>query len=160
MYDSASRGQKARKAIAILADQKPTLTELDLLEIGCSAGYGTAVYAEAFRSVTGIDIDEPAVAHAQASNARPNVRYLVMDSERTGFPDACFDAIVCTHIYEHVPDARRLMQEIHRLLRPAATASSPPATACAGTNPTTDCRCSQCCQSSWRTGICSCSAVA
>jgi len=120
MYDSVSRGQKARKAIAILADQHPALRELDLLEIGCSAGYGTVVYAEAFRSVTGIDIDEPAVAHAQASNPRPNVRYLVMDSERTGFPDACFDAIVCTHIYEHVPDARRLMQEIHRLLRPGA----------------------------------------
>jgi 2-polyprenyl-3-methyl-5-hydroxy-6-metoxy-1,4-benzoquinol methylase len=118
MYDAVSRGQKARKAIAILADLEPGLKALDLLEIGCSAGYGTVVYAEAFGSVTGIDIDEPAVAHAQASNARPNARYLVMDSQRTGFPDDCFDAVVCTHIYEHVPDARRLMQEIHRLLRP------------------------------------------
>ena len=118
MFDAATRGQKARKAVAILQDHRPALGALDLLEIGCSAGYGTVVYAEAFRSVTGIDIDEPAVRHATASNARPNIRYLVMDSQSTGFPDACFDAVVCTHIYEHVPDASRLMQEIHRLLRP------------------------------------------
>ena len=118
MFDAASRGRKARKAVAILEDHRPALGDLDLLEIGCSAGYGTVVYAEAFRSVTGIDIDEPAVRHAILSNARPNVRYLVMDSQCTGFPDACFDVVTCTHIYEHVPDARRLMREIHRLLRP------------------------------------------
>ena len=118
MFDAASRGQKARKAVAILQDHRPASSELDLLEIGCSAGYGTVVYAEAFRSVTGIDIDEPAVRHAIRVNARPNVRYLVMDSQQTGFPDASFDVVTCTHIYEHVPDARRLMREIHRLLRP------------------------------------------
>jgi 2-polyprenyl-3-methyl-5-hydroxy-6-metoxy-1,4-benzoquinol methylase len=118
MFDAATRGQKARKAVAIIQDHRPALGDLDLLEIGCSAGYGTVVYAESFRSVTGIDIDEPAVRHAIGSNPRPNVRYLVMDSQRTAFPEACFDAIACTHIYEHVPDARRLMQEIHRLLRP------------------------------------------
>jgi 2-polyprenyl-3-methyl-5-hydroxy-6-metoxy-1,4-benzoquinol methylase len=118
MFDAASRGQKARKAVAILADCRGGLRELDLLEIGCSAGYGTVVYAEAFRSVTGVDIDEPALRHARSHNARPNLRYLRMDSQHTSFPDACFDAAVCTHIYEHVPDATRLMQEIHRLLRP------------------------------------------
>jgi len=118
MFDAATRGQKARKAVAILRDHRPDLGGLDLLEIGCSAGYGSVVYAEAFRGVTGIDIDEPAVRHAKASNARANVRYLVMDSQSTAFPDASFDAVVCTHIYEHVPDARRLMREIHRLLRP------------------------------------------
>jgi 2-polyprenyl-3-methyl-5-hydroxy-6-metoxy-1,4-benzoquinol methylase len=118
MFDAASRGRKARKAVAILQDHEPALRELDLLEIGCSAGYGTVVYAEAFRSVTGIDIDEAAVRHATTRNARPNVLYLVMDSQCTGFPDQRFDAVVCTHIYEHVPDASRLMREIHRLLRP------------------------------------------
>ena len=66
MFDAATRGQKARKAVAILQDHRPELGGLDLLEIGCSAGYGTVVYAEAFRSVTGIDIDEPAVRHATA----------------------------------------------------------------------------------------------
>jgi 2-polyprenyl-3-methyl-5-hydroxy-6-metoxy-1,4-benzoquinol methylase len=117
-FDDVSRGRKARKAVAVMQDHRPSLRELELLEIGCSAGYGTVVYAEAFRSVTGIDIDEPAVRHAIRNNARANARYLVMDSQRTGFPDESFDAVACTHIYEHVPDARRLMQEIHRLLRP------------------------------------------
>lgn len=118
MFDPDSRGQKARKAIAIVRDHRPDIGCLDMLEIGCSAGYGTAVYAEAFGRVTGIDIDEPAVLHAVQDNARPNIRYLVMDAQRTGFPDGRFDVVACTHIYEHVPDANALMREIHRVLRP------------------------------------------
>jgi SAM-dependent methyltransferase len=118
MFDADSRGQKARKAIAIVEDYRPDVDCLDMLEIGCSAGYGTIVYAEAFGHVTGIDIDEPAVEHAVCDNGRPNIRYLVMDAQRTGFPDGCFDVVACTHIYEHVPDAPRLMREIHRVLRP------------------------------------------
>jgi len=117
-FDAVSRGQKARKAVAIIQDHRGSLRSQELLEIGCAAGYGTVVYAEAFRSVTGIDIDEPAVRHAIRNNPRANARYLVMDSQRTAFADACFDAVACTHIYEHVPDANRLMREIHRLLRP------------------------------------------
>ncbi len=35
------------------------------------------------------------------------------------FPKDMFDVVICAHVYEHVPDANRLMQEIHRVLRPA-----------------------------------------
>jgi 2-polyprenyl-3-methyl-5-hydroxy-6-metoxy-1,4-benzoquinol methylase len=118
MFDATSRGGKARKAVAVMQDHRPDLGSMHLLEIGCSAGYGTVVYAEKFGRVTGIDIDEPAVAHAKRENARPNTKYLVMDAQRAEFPDGCFDAIACTHIYEHVPDASRLVHEIHRLLCP------------------------------------------
>lgn len=29
-----------------------------------------------------------------------------------------FDIVTCAHVYEHVPDANRMMQEIHRITRP------------------------------------------
>lgn len=118
MFDASARAHKARKALAVIEDYLPALGNLDLLEIGCAAGYCTVVYAEAFRTAAGIEIDEPAVRHAVCNNARPNIRYLVMDSQRTGFPDGSFDVVICTHIYEHVPDASRLLREIYRLLRP------------------------------------------
>ncbi len=31
-------------------------------------------------------------------------------------PAAEFDVVTCTHIYEHVPDAQRMMDEIYRVL--------------------------------------------
>jgi ubiquinone/menaquinone biosynthesis C-methylase UbiE len=34
------------------------------------------------------------------------------------FADASFDIVVCSHVYEHVPDSGKLMKEIYRVLRP------------------------------------------
>lgn len=34
------------------------------------------------------------------------------------FPDQSFDILVCNHVLEHVPDDRKAMAEIHRVLKP------------------------------------------
>ena len=33
------------------------------------------------------------------------------------FSDQCFDAIICNHVLEHVPDDRRALSELHRVLK-------------------------------------------
>src|SRR5262249_48110178 len=40
------------------------------------------------------------------------------DIADTGLPSASFDAIVASHVLEHVPDDGRAMQELYRLLKP------------------------------------------
>ncbi len=70
-----------------------------------------------FKTVVGTDVDEPAVRFAAGRNVLPNLFWTVQDSQHLGFRDESFDVITCTHIYEHVPDAARLMDEIYRLLR-------------------------------------------
>ena len=40
-----------------------------------------------------------------------------LDVTAIGFPDETFDVILCSHVLEHVPDDRRAMRELRRVLR-------------------------------------------
>jgi SAM-dependent methyltransferase len=122
MFDERGRLQKARKTVAVILD---ALREADLdpadarvLDIGCSTGILTRHYAGYFGSVVGVDIDEGAVQWARENRPAPNLEYRVGDSMELPFGDAEFDVVTCTHIYEHVPDAQRLIDEIFRVLKP------------------------------------------
>jgi SAM-dependent methyltransferase len=45
-----------------------------------------------------------------------------LDIQDIPYPDASFDAILCCHVLEHVPDDRRAMRELHRILAPGGWA--------------------------------------
>lgn len=122
MYDAERRAQKARKTLSVLSDHLAKSgrdpAHLTLLDIGCSTGFMTRIYGESFARVIGVDIDDGAIRHARAHNGSGNVEFLVGDSMDLDFEDGSFDCVACTQIYEHVPDSRRLMDEIHRVLKP------------------------------------------
>ena len=48
---------------------------------------------------------------------------IAMDITRIDFEDDYFDAIVCNHVLEHVPDDRRAINELYRVLKPGGWAS-------------------------------------
>lgn len=41
-----------------------------------------------------------------------------MDITAISYPDDTFDVILCSHVLEHVPDDRRALRELHRVLKP------------------------------------------
>ena len=45
-----------------------------------------------------------------------------LDVTDLSFPDASFDVVICNHVLEHVPDDRKAMSELHRVLRPGGWA--------------------------------------
>lgn len=118
VYNAAGRKKKATKTLAILEDCLGNLEDRTILDIGCAAGLSSRWYARAVESVVGMDIDLPAVSFAKESNSDDNLSFVVMDSQRLGYPESCFDIVICNHIYEHVPDPHILMSEIHRVLKP------------------------------------------
>jgi SAM-dependent methyltransferase len=50
---------------------------------------------------------------------RPDV---IMDVENITFPDNTFDVVLCNHVLEHVPDDKKAMSEIFRVLKPGGWA--------------------------------------
>lgn len=122
MFDERGRLQKARKTVTVLLDacQSAGLdpSRARVLDIGCSTGILTRHYAEFFGEVVGLDIDDGAVDWARLHRAAENICYEIADSMELPFPDDDFDIVTCTHIYEHVPDAQRMLDEIFRVLKP------------------------------------------
>lgn len=118
MYDAKMREAKALKIIKVLDDHCDDISSLSLLDISCSTGIISRLFAGHFAKVTGIDIDGEAVAYARTHNDVENLDFHVMDALDTTFPSNSFDVIVCNQMYEHVPDAKQMLAEIRRLLVP------------------------------------------
>lgn len=119
MYDSDARTRKARTMVAVLRDHfGDRLAQLDVLTVGASTGIIDAWIAPHVRDLTGIDIDEKAIAHANAEFSGEHLRFRVGDAMALPAGDNSIDVVICAQVYEHVPDATKMMAEIHRVLRP------------------------------------------
>jgi SAM-dependent methyltransferase len=119
MFDTEQRKRKAVTVGKVLDDYLDhQLSELDLVNIGSSTGVMDSALAGQFRSVTGIDIDSEAVAWAAGHFPQRNLRFIIGDAMNLPFGNGTIDAVLSTHVYEHVPDARLMFGEIYRVLRP------------------------------------------
>ena len=118
MYDYKARIQKAEKTISVLLDHLKDTSNMKLLDIGSSSGIMTNEYSKYFAEVTGIDLDTKAVKFANKNFKKDNLKFITSPIEEFNFPNSTFDVITCSHIYEHVPSDKLLMDSIFRLLKP------------------------------------------
>lgn len=121
VFDSVDRRQKARKILAILSDYCQTqglkLRDLRMLELGCSAGAMSTTFAKAIANITAVDIDKKALTYAKKYCRMKNITYRYGDAMNLPFPDKSFSLIIANNIYEHVPNAKMLMEQIYRVLK-------------------------------------------
>jgi len=100
------RGQKVLKVLEPETDDR-------ILEIGCDTGWLTRRLMGYSENVVGIDINDAGLKIANMPNL------LRMDVSNMGFRDGSFDKIVCLHTIEHVPEAKKALEEMSRVLKPA-----------------------------------------
>jgi len=83
-----------------------------ILDVGCGSAY-------ALRSLwswkcVGLDI-----SHFQCESAfrsPQKINTVQADAQQMPFQDKNFQAVICTDLFEHVPDEKKLADEIHRVL--------------------------------------------
>lgn len=102
------------------------LANLDVLEIGVGQGSHAGLIAPRAKSFTGIDLTEPAVESTRKRMELIRVktaRIMQMDAEEMTFPDASFDYIWTWGVVHHSADTRRILEQMHRVLRPGGRAN-------------------------------------
>ncbi|MBD2211471.1 methyltransferase domain-containing protein [Nostoc linckia FACHB-104] len=95
----------------------------------CDCGIGTAAFSLAFvqiinpkAHIIGVDISSEMLnkAHQKLSQANVNHRICQSDLNALPFADHSFDAVICAHTFEHLPNPEQGLREIVRVLRPSA----------------------------------------
>jgi SAM-dependent methyltransferase len=92
---------------------------LDVVDMACGEGYGTAVLARRAARVTGVDANPEAHEHARLKYARPGVRFARELVE--SYSEPC-DAVVFLQTIEHLRDPGAVLDGFRRMLRPGGVA--------------------------------------
>ena len=92
------------------------------LEVGCGRGVGVAIILERFGAdrVDAFDLDPGMVALARQRLAphASQVRLWTGDASNIAAPDGAYDAVFDFGIIHHVPEWRRAIREVARVLKP------------------------------------------
>lgn len=89
-----------------------------LLDVGCGLGYFLAKCKAHDIATSGIDISSYAVQKAKDRTKSDAVYRLDASSERWPYNAGMFDVVTAFDVVEHVRDARFLLQEAYRVVKP------------------------------------------
>lgn len=98
-----------------------------VLDVACGTGAVARQAAERVGpsgEVVGVDVAEPmlAVAREITAGTLPPIRWERAEAADLPFPDASFDAVVCSEGLQFFPDRASALVEMHRVVRPGGRA--------------------------------------
>lgn len=95
-----------------------------LLEVGCGVGLDLVRFAQHGAIVTGVDLAEVSIKLAKKNFAFHGVTgdLQIMDGEHLHFNDESFDVAYAHGVLQYTADAKRMIQEINRILKPGGEA--------------------------------------
>jgi SAM-dependent methyltransferase len=89
---------------------------LRILDVGCGTGHHMAALRARGYEVAGVDGSAEMLAHARANN--PGTEIHESDVESLPFADESFDYVICIEVLRYLPDFRRCVKEMARVLKP------------------------------------------
>jgi GT2 family glycosyltransferase/ubiquinone/menaquinone biosynthesis C-methylase UbiE len=89
-----------------------------VLDVASGEGYGSSIMAKTASSVTGVDISDDAVRHANQTYIKDNLHFIQGSATKLDFDDASFDVVVSFETIEHLAEQAEMLGEIRRVLRP------------------------------------------
>ena len=90
-----------------------------VLDVACGEGYGSALLARGAAHVTGVDVSEPAIAHAKAAYAdRGNLEFVRASCTELPLPDASVDVAISFETLEHIAEQDPFLDQLARVLKP------------------------------------------
>lgn len=92
----------------------PTQPGARLLEVGCGSGATLKGMVDLGWHAEGVDFDAKSVRNARSKGLTVHHGDLIAQK----YEDSTFDAIVMSHVIEHVPDPLQVLQESYRILKP------------------------------------------
>ncbi|MGH9601456.1 MAG: class I SAM-dependent methyltransferase [Terriglobales bacterium] len=110
-----------RIAERLLAIMRPVPGAL-LLDAGCGVGSHLMRFAHKGFQCTGVDISETVLESAKQNVAQNHLeaqaRFSCEALEKLSFQDASFDLVHCRGVLMHIPDWKRALAELVRVLKP------------------------------------------
>lgn len=85
------------------------------LDVGCGTGQMLAYQRQFGLDVAGV---EPSASSARFAREQLGLDVRAGTLEQAGFPDASFDIIHLSHVFEHLPDPAASLREMRRILSP------------------------------------------
>ncbi|HIH04910.1 TPA: class I SAM-dependent methyltransferase [Candidatus Woesearchaeota archaeon] len=86
----------------------------NLLDVGCATGFFLEVAKERGWKVQGLELSRFAYGYAKRKRNLPVINRTL---EQANFREGTFDAVTIFDVIEHLPDPKRTVAEIHRVLR-------------------------------------------
>jgi len=89
-----------------------------ILDYGCGPGYGTALLSKVATKIIGVDISRKVINCCNTTyRSHKTLFKKIYPSCRLPFEDKFFDIIVSFHVIEHIPNVRRYLLELKRVLK-------------------------------------------
>jgi ubiquinone/menaquinone biosynthesis C-methylase UbiE len=116
------RDDTARMIRALWPEAEPTEGE-EIIEMGCGPGFYSCGLAERFpkTSVLGVDRSPSQINWAREKVLELRLTNCRFESDNVldlSYPDSSFDVLIASRLFTVLPDRRRAVAEMHRVLRP------------------------------------------
>lgn len=119
VYEVENRAQDVGDAVWAVLEEVASWRGLDVVDVGCGAGFHLPRMAATARSVVGIEPHPPLVAHArQRTAALPAVRVLAGFGEDLPLPPSSVDVVHARTACFFGPGCEPALAEAERVLRP------------------------------------------